>query len=109
MYAEQEFSGVAPNRHGGTEAQHIKALKAMGAPIPEDDHTLPEQVRYLFDLFMQLRFSRIPNDDGFSLMARESLRFSDIHYNSQLTGLKLERHEIEAIMSLNSIFDKHSG
>lgn len=81
----------------------------MGADIPEDECKLPEQVRYLFDLFMQLRFSRIPNNEGFSLMARESLSFSDIHYNSQLTGLELESHEIEALMSLNAIFDKHSG
>jgi hypothetical protein len=81
----------------------------MGAIVDEPVNVIPEQVRYLFDLFMQLRFSRIPNDDGFGLMARGSLSFSDIHYNSQLTGLELEKYEVDALMSLNAIFDKYSG
>ena len=81
----------------------------MGAIIETDDLEMPEQLRYLYDLFMSIRFTRIPSEDEFKLMARESLTFSDIHYNSLLTGLELERFEVDAILSMNSIFDKYSA
>lgn len=81
----------------------------MGAIPDEEDVYFPEQLRYLYDLFMGLRFNRIPVDDGFKLMASKSLSYSDIHYNSKLTGLELEPFEIETILSLNTIFDKYSA
>ena len=81
----------------------------MGADIPEDDAKMPEQLRYLYDLFMGLRFNRIPSDDGFSLMAKNDLSYSDIYHNSLLTGLELHKWEVDAILSMNSIFDKYSN
>ena len=81
----------------------------MGADVPDDEYKMPEQLRYLYELFMGLRFSRIPSDDHYSLMPRESLSFSDVHYNSQLTGLELENWELDCIMSMNAIFDKYSA
>ena len=83
----------------------------MGA-ITDDDQgqEMPEQLRYLYDLFMGLRFNRIPNDDDtFSLMAKNDLSYSDIYHNSLLTGLELHKYEVDVIMSLNSIFDKYSN
>jgi len=110
LYVDSVFSGVRASPHGGTEGQHIKALRAMGADIPEDDVELPAQLSYLHDMFYGLRFDRIPNDDGeFSLMAKSDLSYSDIHYNSLLTGLELEPWEVSAILSMNSIFNKHSS
>lgn len=81
----------------------------MGAIVDEESTTMPEQLRYLYDLFMGLRFDRIPIDDGFSLMAKSNLTYSDIYHNSLLTGLELHKWEVDAILSMNSIFDKHSG
>jgi hypothetical protein len=102
------FSGVRANKHGGSESDHIKALKAMGAPIEESGIEMPEQLRYLYDLFMEIRFNRVPSDDGFKLMASEGLTYSDIHYNSLLTGLELHKWEIKTLLSMSSIFDKYS-
>jgi hypothetical protein len=81
----------------------------MGAKVPEDEYELPLELKYLYDAFMSVRFSRIPNGDNFSLMARDSLSYSDIHYNSILTGLEFEKFEVDAIMSMSAIFDKHSS
>ena len=103
------FSGVRANKHGGSESDHIKALKAMGAPIEDSEIEMPEQLRYLYDLFVEIRFNRVPSDDGFKLMSGEGLTYSDIHYNSLLTGLELHKWEIQALLSMSAIFDKYSG
>ena len=108
VYAEAEFSGVKPHRHGGNESQHIAALRAMGAEIQEDEHELPTELRYLYDVFMGVRFSRIPTDNGFSLMARDSLSYNDIDFYSKRSGFDFELWEVDAILSLNAIFDKVS-
>ena len=109
IYADDVFSGVRANKHGGSESDHIKALKAMGAPIEDSEIELPEQLRYLYDLFMDIRFNQVPTDDGFKLMPCEGLSYSDIYYNSLLTGLELHKWEINAMLSMSSIFDKYSG
>ena len=109
VYADDVFSGVRANSHGGSESDHIKALKAMGAPIEDSQIEMPEQLRYLYDLFMGIRFNRVPVDDGFKLQASEGLTYSDIHYNSLLTGLELHPWEVSAILSMSAIFDKYSN
>ena len=86
----------------------------MGAMVDEGELEIPPQLTYLYDLFMGLRFSRIPNNDEsvdaeFSLIAKDSLSYSDIHYNSLLTGLELNNWEIDCINSMNAIFDKYSS
>ena len=108
VYAEAEFSGVKPHKHGGNESQHIKALKAMGADIPESEDEIPEELKYLYEVFMGVRFSRIPSDNGFSLMARESIGYNEIEFYSKHSGVDLELWEIDALLSLNAIFDKAS-
>ena len=86
----------------------------MGAIIDDSELQIPSQLVYLYDLFMGLRFTSIPNNDEsidaeFSLMAKESLTYSDIYHESLLTGLELHKWEIDAILSMNSIFDKYSN
>lgn len=102
------FSGVRANKHGGTESDHIKALRKMGADIPDNEIQMPEQLRYLYDLFMGIRFNRVPSDDGFKLLASEGLSYGDLHYHSLLTGLELHKWESQAILSMSAIFDKYS-
>lgn len=106
MYAEAEFSGVTPHKHGGSESDHIKALRAMGAQIPEDEAKIPAQLNYLYGIFKEIRFSRIPNNDSFSLMARESIGYSEVDYYSKISGLDFEKWEVDVLLSLNAIFDK---
>lgn len=106
MFAESEFSGVRSHKHGGTEADHAKALRAMGVDIPESKAEMPMQLRYLYDIYMELRFSRVPNDNGFSLVAREPLTTHDIDFYSRTSGLDFDRWEINSILSLDSIFER---
>lgn len=106
IYAEAEFSGVKPHKHGGSESDHIKALRKMGADIPEDENEIPAQLIYLYDIFKSIRFSRIPNGDGFSLMARDSIGYNEIDFYSKLSGLDFEMWEVDILLSLNAIFDR---
>ena len=106
VYAEAEFSGVAPHKHGGNESQHIKALKAMGADIPESEYDIPEQLRYLFEIFKNVKFSKVPNDDGFSLVSRGSISYNEVNNYSRLSGLNFEHWEVDALLSLDAIFEK---
>ena len=78
----------------------------MGANIPESTSKMPEQLRYLYDIYMDLRFARIPNNDTFSLVAKQPLTTRDIEFYTRTTGLDFERFEINAIMSLDSIFER---
>lgn len=106
VYAEAEFSGVKPHKHGGNENAHIKALRAMGAEIPEQEAKIPEQLRYLFDLFKAIKFSRVPNEDAFSLVSRGSISYNEIEHHSKLTGLTFESWEVDALLSLDCIFER---
>ena len=106
MYAAAEFSGVTPNKHGGTELQHIKALRAMGAEVPEDDNEIPVQLAYLYGLFKSIKFAKIPNDDGFSLASKGQISYNEVKIYSELTGLELEAFEVDVILSLEAIFER---
>ena len=54
---------------------------------------------------MKIRFSRVPNDEGFSLVARESLNYQSIDIYSRNTGLDFEAWEVDTLMNLDSIFE----
>ena len=84
----------------------------MGADIPESEIKIPEQLRYLYDVFLSIRFSKVPSnteENQFSLMARDSLTYQDIDIYSKTSGLMLELYEIETLLSLSSIFDRASN
>jgi hypothetical protein len=78
----------------------------MGADIQSDESEMPESLRYLFDVFMKLKFSRVPNEDGVLLVAREVLDCHHIDFYSKHTGLDFEWWEVEAILSLDAIFER---
>lgn len=78
----------------------------MGAPIEEKETYFPEQLSYLYDAFKSIKFSRVPNDDRFSLVSRGSIGYNEIKYYSELTGLDFEAWEVDALMSLESIFER---
>lgn len=106
IYAASEFSGVKQHKHGGTEAQHLQALKDMGVALPQQKCEMPKQLSYLFDIYMSMRFSKVPNDEGFSLMAKDKITNYDIAFYSKNSGLDFELWEIDALMSLDATFEK---
>lgn len=78
----------------------------MGADVPAQQEEMPEQLRYLFDLFKSIKFSKIPNDDGFSLVSRGSISYNEIDYYSKMSGLAFELWEVDALLSLDCIFER---
>lgn len=79
----------------------------MGAELPEQQEELPQQVAYLFDTFKKIKFARIPNDDnGFSLASKGEISYNEINIYSKLTGLEFEAFEVEALLSLEAIFER---
>ena len=109
-YAAYEFSGINPHSAGGTERDHLEALRKMGAPVPEQEKIeLPSAVAYLMQAYKQIRFSRIPKDNGYLLSPRDVLKYSDIEAYNNLSGLNLKPWECDAIMSIDGIFESSRG
>lgn len=109
-YAAYEFSGINPHSAGGTERDHINALRKMGAPVPEEKKVdLNPSVAHIMQAYKQIRFSRIPKDNGYLLSPRGVLKYSDIEAFNNLSGLQLEPWEIDAIMSIDGIFESSRG
>jgi len=84
------------SKHGGTESDHEKALREMGADIPEKKSTLPEAVIYLWEIHQDLS---IPATDGLSMD-------SIINYTKHI-GINLGRMEIKAVSMLDLIFRRY--
>ena len=109
-YASYFYSGLRPHAHGGTESDHEKALREMGADIPDNSVSLPDSLGYLWDLHREIRFSLVLNEDGEkALSQRESITLPSLMAYSDFMGLTLTKIEINAIMSIDSIFDRHSN
>ena len=110
-YADFTYKGLKPSEHGGTESDHVKALREMGADIPDDTVDMPQAMAYLWDLHREIRFSLIPsNTDGVKtnlLSPRESLTLESVIKYAEYTGLNLNKAEISAIMSLDSIYNRY--
>jgi hypothetical protein len=83
----------------------------MGADIPDDTVDMPQSMAYLWDLHREIRFSLIPgNTDGVKtnlLSPRESLTLVSVIKYVEYTGLNLNKAEISAIMSLDSIYNRY--
>lgn len=106
-YAEYEFTGIAPHSKGGTQKQHIEALKKMGAPIPESPvPTIPTETAYLLNCYKTIRFTRHQKDGTSVLIPREVLNWDTIEAYSKLSGLELAPWEIETIMNIDGIFEQ---
>lgn len=106
-YAHYFYSGLKPNAHGGNENDHIKALREMGADIPNDSVDFPQELNHLWEMHREIRFSSVVNDDGdMALSPRDSITLPLLMAYSDFTGLNLNKTEINAIMSIDSIFDR---
>lgn len=98
------------NKHGGTESQHVKALKAMGAKLPlTEEPEIPKSVAYLWELHKSVRFSLIPDNEKLSLMPRDPITIRDLIAYIDQSGLRLNREEIDAILAIDAIFEKYRG
>ena len=81
----------------------------MGANIPEKQAELPISIAYLWELHKSIRFSSIPSDNNHSLMPRETLTCAEISSYLEQCGLELNRCEFDAILAIDSIFEKYRG
>lgn len=82
--------------HGGTESDHEKALREMGADIPEKKAVIPDAVIYLWEIHQDLSITE-PN--GLSM---DTL----INYTKHI-GIELGRMELKAITMLDLIFRRY--
>lgn len=80
----------------------------MGADIKSEERPIPESLRYLFDIFMKLKFSEIPKDGGVVLVARDVLDCHQIDHYSHCTGLNFDWWEAQAILQLDTVFERAS-
>lgn len=79
----------------------------MGADIPNDSVDFPQELNHLWEMHREIRFSSVVNDDGdMALSPRDSITLPLLMAYSDFTGLNLNKTEINAIMSIDSIFDR---
>lgn len=78
----------------------------MGADIPDDTVELPADMFYLWELHSELRFSAVPDDDKRILIKRSPLTLSGVIDYLSFVGLSLNRIEVNAIMSIDSILNR---
>lgn len=84
------------SKHGGTESDHEKALREMGADIPEKKESLPDAVVYLWEIHQDL-----------SLTATDGLSMDSIINYTKHIGINLGRMELKAISMLDLIFRRY--
>jgi|LGOV01.1.fsa_nt_gb hypothetical protein len=81
----------------------------MGALPEEKEPELDFSLTYLVNIFKTMKFSRIRNDDGFLLIARDVIKWNDINAYSELSGYTFAPWEAETIMSIDGIFTYSRG
>jgi len=85
----------------------------MGADIPDDSVDIPVAVSYLWELHRDIRFSLVKDvRDDISvnvLSPRDSLTLGGVIQYVNYMGLDLNKTEMNAIMSLDSIYDRYAG
>jgi len=81
-------------------------MGAMKAPEPIE---CPVELSYLYDSYRQVKFSKIPNDDGFLLIPRSVLNYEALEAYSRVSELNLQHWEIETMICIDSIFERSRG
>ena len=81
-------------------------MGAMKAPEPIE---LPPELSYLYEAYRQVKFSKIPNEEGFLLIPRSLLNYVDLEAYSRVSELNLEHWEIETMICIDSIFERSRG
>lgn len=81
----------------------------MGAMEAPTLAKCPDEMLYLHSTYRQVKFSRVPNEDAFLLIAREVLNYMTLETYSRISGMQLEHWEIEAILCIDSIFERSRG
>lgn len=97
-----QFHGLSQNSKGGTNRDHEDSLISMGFIQPREEVSIPEGMSYLFDMFIQARFSA--NQEG-KLTPREPLTFLDLNQYKELMGVNMSALEASVIMSADSIYN----
>tara|TARA_R110000803_G_scaffold174107_1_gene236731 strand:- start:451 stop:708 length:258 start_codon:yes stop_codon:yes gene_type:complete len=84
----------------------------MGADIPDNSVDMPLSVSYLWELHRDIRFSLfkdVKDGDTINVLSpRESLSLGGVIQYAKYMGLDLNRTEIGAIMSIDSIYDRYA-
>lgn len=97
---------MSANSKGGTNAQHNASLVKQGFIKQEEKKDIPDGMAYLFELYKEMRFSRVPPN---TLMPRESLTFSSIKDYQELEEFKLSSLESTALLSIDCIYNNSSN
>ena len=100
------FKGASSNSKGGTNAQHNEALVKMGFIQPRELVEMPKGLQYLFDIFLEVRFSR--NNEN-KLVPRERLTFLDVNQYKEAYQISLSAIEVDATLRADAIYETASS
>ena len=90
------------NSAGGTNREHEEALIKMGMLPEKEKVDLPVDMAYLFDMFLDTRFSR--NNEN-KLVPRKPLTFGSINDYKQAMCVDISPTECGVIMSADAIYN----
>lgn len=68
---------------------------------------MPLDLKYLYDAYKDVKFSRIENDGVTTLYPRDELTFESVDTYGRISGLNFELWEVSALMSIDGTFNKH--
>ena len=101
-----QFSGLSQNSAGGTNREHEQALINMGMLPARAVVNIPDGMSYLFDMFLEIRFS-VNNEN--KLVPREALTFLDINQYKECMGVNLSPLEATVLMSADGIYNTQAN
>lgn len=98
-FAKAEFALNAKQEDGETLRTHLQSAWRQSGIKPHNwpDAKLPEEVKYLWEFFVELNRARGSNGFGPS-----PLSFSDLHAWATLTGNRLDPWELRAILAIDA-------
>ena len=102
----EQFHGLATNKGGGTDRDHEESLIKMGFLPERETVDLPEGTGYLFDMFLEIRFST--NNEN-KLVPREPLTFLDINQYRECMSVNLSPLEATVLMSADGIYNTQAN
>lgn len=77
----------------------------MGAMKAPEKKEIPEGVVHLYDLYKEIKFSRVPKEDRFVLVPRGDLTYESLNAYIEISGLKLEMWEVSTLMRIDGVFN----
>ncbi len=98
-----DFKGLSRQSDGATVNAHNQSLIDQGFIDAPGKKEIPESVAYIFDMYKEIRFSKIPPN---TLVPRDSITFTDINEFQKMSGAEVFPLEARAILSIDAIFNQ---